>query len=81
MKKAKSIDPDWGEFKIPVWLLCNGDYHRELKFTVYDYDKPNIKNFMGEFKTNLFELKTKCEDPPAIFEILNVKNMELKVKY
>ena len=48
IKIDNSLNPIWAEAKIPMATLCNGDQHRPLKITIYDWDKNGKHDYMGE---------------------------------
>ena len=52
-----TLDPTWPVMEIPVAALCNGDYSRQLRFEVFDHDNHGDDDLIGEFTTNLDELK------------------------
>lgn len=44
-----TLNPVWQAFKISVRALCNGDYDRTIKVEVYDWDRDESQDFIGEF--------------------------------
>lgn len=52
-----NLNPKWKQFTLSVATLCNGDYQRDLKFTVYDWDSNGSPDFIGSFHTNLDKLR------------------------
>jgi len=52
-----NLNPKWKQFTLPVATLCNGDYQRDLKFSVYDWDSNGTPDFIGSFHTNLDKLR------------------------
>ena len=51
-----NLNPQWKQFTIPVKTLCNGDYQRDLLFTVFDWDSDGSHELIGNFHTNLQNL-------------------------
>ena len=54
---GNTFDPTRPLMEIPVATLCNGDYSRQLKFEAFDHDNRGDDDLIGEFTTNLDELK------------------------
>ena len=46
-------NPRWFPLQKPITELCNGDYDRELKIEIIDYDSSSQNDLIGEFTTNL----------------------------
>ena len=42
--------------------LCNGDYERPLKVEIWDFDDNGHHDFIGEFLTNVNEVKSFAYD-------------------
>jgi len=58
-----NLNPKWKTFQIDVRTLCNGDYHRDLMFKVYDWNRSGSHDLIGTFHTTLNRLKAgKCAD-------------------
>ena len=51
-----TLDPTWKPFSKPVLELCNGQYDRNLKFDVYDWDSNGSHDYIGSFVTTLHDL-------------------------
>lgn len=51
-----TTEPEWEQFEIPVWLLCNGDRERNLKFVCSHFSSTGVHKLIGEFHTNLWYL-------------------------
>ncbi|XP_063053858.1 copine-8 [Engraulis encrasicolus] len=75
-----TLDPVWQAFKIPVRVLCNGDYDREIKIEVYDWDRDGGHDYIGEFSTSYRELST-GQSQFYIFEVVNPRKKKKKKKY
>uniref|UniRef100_A0AAY4DMA8 C2 domain-containing protein n=1 Tax=Denticeps clupeoides TaxID=299321 RepID=A0AAY4DMA8_9TELE len=63
-----TLDPVWQAFKIPVRALCNGDYDREIKIEVYDWDRDGGHDYIGEFSTSYREL-SKGQSQFSVYEV------------
>ncbi|XP_028814905.1 copine-8-like isoform X2 [Denticeps clupeoides] len=75
-----TLDPVWQAFKIPVRALCNGDYDREIKIEVYDWDRDGGHDYIGEFSTSYREL-SKGQSQFSVYEVLNPRKKKKKKKY
>ncbi|XP_030645887.1 copine-8 [Chanos chanos] len=75
-----TLDPVWQAFKLPVRALCNGDYDREIKIEVYDWDRDGGHDYIGEFSTTYREL-CKGQSQFNVYEVLNPKKKKKKKKY
>ena len=76
-----TLNPTWKPFKIPVRTLCNGDYHRTVKIACYDWDSDGGHDLIGEFQTNLNDLKENSGQSLSSYELINVKKKAKKKKY
>ena len=47
-----SLSPKWGEAKIPMATLCNGDLDRPLIIEIWDWDSNGKHQSMGQVKTS-----------------------------
>ncbi|XP_048113829.1 copine-8 isoform X4 [Alosa alosa] len=75
-----TLDPVWQAFKIPVRVLCNGDYDREIKIEVYDWDRDGGHDYIGEFSTSYREL-SKGQSQFNVYEVVNPRKKKKKKKY
>jgi hypothetical protein len=50
------INPYWDPFQIDISRLCHGDLNRELKLSVYDYEKKSSNRWLGEVEVTVEEL-------------------------
>jgi hypothetical protein len=66
-KVMNSLNPRWGQTKIPLSTLCNGDIHRPLRIEIYDWERSGKHVFMGQ----VAEL--------SVARLLENKNMRLDV--
>ena len=71
------LNPQWKQFTIPVSTLCNGDYQRDLMFSVFDWDSDGQHDFIGNFHTNLDRLKT-GPGPTNCYDCINEKKRKKK---
>lgn len=51
-----NLNPSWKPFKIPIDLLCRGDYDRTLKFEVNNWNSDGSADFIGECTASLRDL-------------------------
>ena len=71
---GNTLDPTWPLMEILVATLCNGDYSRQLKFEAFDHDNRGDDDLVGEFTTNLDELKDAVKQNRA-FACMNSKKL------
>ncbi|KAL3787226.1 hypothetical protein HJC23_004267 [Cyclotella cryptica] len=50
------INPYWDPFQVDLSRLCHGDLKRELKFSLYDYEKKSSDRWLGEVEVTVEEL-------------------------
>merc|ERR1719225_896675 len=67
----------WKQFSLPVKTLCNGDYQRDLMFSVFDWDSDGDHDFIGSFHTNLETLKS-GPGPTNCYDCINEKKRKKK---
>jgi len=53
-----NLSPSWKPLQLEVRSLCNGDYQRDLKMTVYDWNSSGSPDYIGSFHTTLEKLKS-----------------------
>jgi hypothetical protein len=51
-----NLSPSWKPLQLEVRALCNGDYHRDLKFSVWDWNLSGSHDYIGSFHTTLHRL-------------------------
>jgi len=51
-----NLNPDWNEAVLNVQQLCNGDKDRPIKFEIWDFDRYNDHDYMGEFTLTVNEI-------------------------
>ncbi|XP_023339051.1 copine-8 [Eurytemora carolleeae] len=68
----KTLNPNWKSFQLKVGTLCNGDYERDLKVDIYDWESSGTHQYMGTFHTNLRKLS---EGPGSsnIYDVVSKK--------
>jgi hypothetical protein len=49
----KTLNPKWNSFRISAQKLCNGDYNRPLRFTVWDWDRNDEPDLIGYTTSSL----------------------------
>jgi hypothetical protein len=63
------VNPEWTVVDIPVQLICNNDYHRPLRFEVYDLPSSGGKiDSLGTVETSLTEI---TEANKKLFPLIN----------
>lgn len=72
-----TLDPQWKEFKISVTSLCNGDYDRDLRFDVYDWNRSGSHQLIGSFHTTLKKLKT-GPSSENVYDVINKEKQRKK---
>ena len=72
-----NLNPQWKQFKLEVRTLCNGDYHRDLKFSVFDWDMGGGHDYIGSFHTNLNRLKS-GKNSENIYDCINEEKQKKK---
>ena len=75
-----SLNPSWDTLEISMKTLCNGDYARELKFDVFDYDSANDPDLIGSFITDFNTLKSAFTNQTE-FQCINPKKAAKKKSY
>ncbi len=53
VKIDNSLNPRWGEAKIAIMPLCNGDIDRPLRVAIFDWDKSGKHKSMGVVNTSV----------------------------
>ena len=64
----------------PITEICNGDYDREMKIEVLDYDSSGENDLIGEFTTNIRSLSTGVRNQTK-YEVINPKKQRNKRSY
>ena len=72
-----NLNPTWKPFQLEVRALCNGDYHRDLKLSVYDWDMDGSHDYIGSFHTTLDRLKS-GQSSENVYECINEKKQQKK---
>lgn len=72
-----TLNPNWKATSMAVRELCNGDYDRQLKVDVYDWDDNSDNDLIGSFTTTLNDLKIAVERK-TMFRCVNPKKMSKK---
>jgi hypothetical protein len=71
------LNPNWKKFTLEVRSLCNGDYDRDLKFEVYDWNSSGNPDYIGSFHTNLRNLSKGCCQE-NVFDCVNEEKRKKK---
>jgi hypothetical protein len=72
-----TLDPTWPTISMHIRDLCNGDYERQLKLDVYDWDDNSENDLIGSFKTTMKELKMAMEEK-KMYQCVNPKKLSKK---
>ena len=72
-----TLNPIWKVFTIPVQVLCNGDYQRNIKVFCYDWNMNGDTDLIGVFETNLEDLTNYKSGKPSSYDIYPVNNTRL----
>jgi len=72
-----NLSPQWKQFKVEVRTLCNGDYHRDMKFSVYDWDMGGGHDYIGSFHTTLNRLKS-GRNAENVYDCINEEKQRKK---
>eukprot|EP00094_Tigriopus_californicus_P005011 TCALIF_04825-PA protein Name:"Similar to Gusb Beta-glucuronidase (Mus musculus)" AED:0.10 eAED:0.10 QI:0/0/0/0.71/1/1/7/0/1725 len=73
----KTLNPVWAPVVVPVVDVCNGDYDRQLKLEVYDWDSNGSHDFIGSFTTTLKDLSIAVVEKKE-FPLINSKKLSKK---
>lgn len=70
----KNLCPTWGEARLPIQLLCNGDQNNPLKITIWDWDKEFREyDYMGFVESTVSELTSMAKEGIPVFSIRKEK--------
>lgn len=72
--------PKWAPMQKTVTEVCNGDYDRELKVEVLDYDSDGGHDLIGDFRTSLRSLSAGVKNQTE-YEVINTTKKKDKRKY
>jgi len=65
----KTLKPSWARFDTTVAGLCNGNYDREIKLKVWDWNHTGTHSFIGAASTTMAGLQEGSQE----FELINPK--------
>ena len=71
-----NCSPKWKVMNKSVAEICNGDYQRQLKIEIFDYDSASKDDIIGEFVTNLRSFTNHSQH-----EVINLNKQRNKHKY
>ncbi|OMJ95503.1 hypothetical protein SteCoe_1100 [Stentor coeruleus] len=88
-KQKSGTDPEWEEIKISLQILCNGDYHRPIIFSLNNVNSSGSIEYIGSFEFSIFDI---TEGNNRSFSLTNskgkkipgkvmIRNFQLKKKY
>eukprot|EP00095_Tigriopus_kingsejongensis_P003219 snap_masked-scaffold699_size109694-processed-gene-0.13 protein:Tk03219 transcript:snap_masked-scaffold699_size109694-processed-gene-0.13-mRNA-1 annotation:"PREDICTED: copine-8" len=72
-----NLNPTWAMFKIAIRDLCNADYDKPIKLTVYDYDKSDKHEIIGSSMVTLNQLK-QAKNENLQFPVVDPKKLSKK---
>ena len=75
-----NCSPKWKVMDKSLAEICNGDYQRELKIEIFDYDSASKDDIIGEFVTNLRSLSNSFTNHSQ-HEVINLNKQRNKRKY
>jgi len=75
-----NCSPKWKVMDKSLAEICNGDYQRELKIEIFDYDSTSKDDIIGEFVTNLRSLSNSFSNHSQ-HEVINLNKQRNKRKY
>ena len=75
-----NANPRWNGMEKPISEICNGEYDRDLKIEIFDYDSSGENDLIGEFTTNLRSLSTATASGTR-YEVINPKKQRTKRHY
>lgn len=67
-KIDNTLNPRWGEAKIPMSRLCNNDYDRPIQIEIMDWDKNGKHQSMGIVKTSVRSILSSNNAPFDVIE-------------
>ena len=65
-----NCSPKWKVMDKSVAEICNGDYQRDMKIEIFDYDSTSKDDIIGEFVTNLRSLSNGVSSRSQ-YEVIN----------
>jgi len=76
-----TANPDWKPVILDAAKLCGGDWTRQLRIEVYDWDADGGHDFIGDCTTNLEELAEGEGFQIVQYDLINKKKQEKKRGY
>jgi len=73
-----TANPDWAPITLDCAKLCLGDWTRNLRIEVYDWDRDGGHDYIGECNTSLEELKQGEGFQILQFDVINQKKKDKK---
>ena len=55
----RTLNPKWSKITMNTYQLCRNDYKNKILIKIYDWDKNDDDDFIGEIETTLNTLKTR----------------------
>ena len=70
----RNVSPTWGEARLPLQLLCNGDQSNPLKITIWDWDKEFRQyDYIGFVESTISELVSMAKEGIPVFLVMKEK--------
>jgi len=73
-----TASPDWAPITLDCAKLCLGDWSRNLRIEVYDWDRDGGHDFIGDCNTTMDELAQGEDFQIMQFDLINPKKVERK---
>jgi len=73
-----TASPDWAPITLDCAKLCLGDWDRNLRIEVYDWDRDGGHDFIGDCNTTMEELSQGEDFQILQFDLINPKKVEKK---
>jgi len=73
-----NASPDWAPITLDCAKLCLGDWTRNLRIEVYDWDSDGGHDFIGDCNTTMEELSEGEDYQILQFDLINQKKVERK---
>lgn len=64
-------DPEWKEVKIPIQVLCNGNFNFPISFSLYNFNYSGSHKYVGGFNFSISEIS---QNSSRTFSLTNLKS-------
>ena len=75
---SKTHAVDWGHIELFKQFVCGRELSNALRFTVYDHQRSDTDNYLGQFETTLLDLQ---QNGTTEFDIINRVSGEFTGKF